>query len=165
MKGFEDAFRIVVAAEGGYVDNPNDPGGATRYGVTEAVARANGYLGPMQKFPLELAKRIYRESYWNAVRAEELPWPVSLYLFDMAVNSGPVQAIKTLQGSLGVLQDGILGPVSMGKALAMGAGQLALFLADRAVFYTELARFPVFGRGWLKRIFLLVQEANSKETV
>lgn len=159
MRGFEEAFRIVIAAEGGYVNHPDDPGGATRWGVTEAVARANGYAGPMEKFPIDLAKRIYKESYWNAVRGDELPWPVSLYLFDMAVNSGPVQAIKTLQKSIGTAQDGIIGPITLSKANALGKDGIAIFLAERAIFYAGLAKFPVFGRGWLKRLFHLVMEA------
>jgi lysozyme family protein len=152
---FENAFRKIIEVEGGYVNNPDDPGGATRWGVTELVARSNGYTGPMEKFPIDVAKRIYKESYWDAVRGNELPWPVNLYLFDMAVNSGPVQAIKTLQKTLNVTVDGILGPVTLSAASAMNKNQQCLFLADRAMFYTQLATFQTFGRGWLKRLFMV----------
>lgn len=155
MTGFEEAFRLVVGVEGDYSDDPNDPGGKTRYGVTELVARAHGYKGPMTLLPLDFAKRVFRESYWQAVRADELPWPLALFVFDMAVNSGPVQAIRTLQRTLRVREDGVLGAVTLMAAQQMSTDQVALYLADRALFYAGLGGFARYGRGWLKRLFML----------
>jgi lysozyme family protein len=158
MTDFDKALKYVLEIEGEFVDHPDDPGGKTRWGITEVVARNNGYTGPMEKLPVDLAKKIYKESYYDAVRADELPWPMCYYLFDMAVNSGPVQAIKTLQKTLRVSVDGILGPQTLAAAQAMGAERQALFLAERAIFYFSLSTFPQFGRGWLKRLFYQAKE-------
>ncbi|MFM7568564.1 MAG: glycosyl hydrolase 108 family protein, partial [Betaproteobacteria bacterium] len=70
---FDECFAALLQHEGDYVDHPDDPGGKTRFGVTEAVARAAGFQGDMQELPLNLAQRIYRERFWDAVRADELP--------------------------------------------------------------------------------------------
>lgn len=69
---FERAFEKLLGHEGGFVDHPKDPGGSTRYGITQRVARANGYEGDMRNFPLAEAKRIARKDYWDAVRADEM---------------------------------------------------------------------------------------------
>lgn len=158
MTHFDKALKYVLEIEGEFVDHPSDPGGKTRWGITEVVARNNGYTGPMEKLPVELAKQIYKESYWDAVRADELPWPMNYFLFDFSVNSGPVQAIQTLQKTLRVSVDGILGPQTLASAQAMGVEKQALFLAERAVFYFGLATFAQFGRGWLKRLFYQAKE-------
>lgn len=158
MTHFDKALKYVLEIEGEFVDHPDDPGGKTRWGITEVVARNNGYTGPMEKLPVDLAKQIYKESYWDAVRADDLPWPMNYYLFDMAVNSGPVQAIKTLQKTLRVSVDGILGAQTLAAVQAMGAERQALFLAERAIFYFSLATFQQFGRGWLKRLFYQAKE-------
>ena len=154
---FDKAWDIIGPIEGGYVDDPDDPGGKTRWGVTEAVARAHGYKGDMKDYPKEEAQRVAKESYWDACRCNEIHWPVNLYLFDMAYNSGPVQAIKTLQRTIGVSDDGIMGPKTMGAIHDMSRDKEELFLSDRAMFYTILAGFRKYGRGWFKRLFHLVR--------
>ena len=80
---FLTAFEKLLKHEGGYSNHPADPGGKTRYGITEAVAREVGYRGNMNELPLELAQRIYKEKYWDAVQAEALP-PDVRTLFLMA---------------------------------------------------------------------------------
>lgn len=155
MPGFDEAFKLVVGVEGGYSDDPNDPGGKTRWGVTEVVARANGYTGRMDQLPVSLAKQIYREGYWQKVRADELPWPLALFVFDMAINSGPPAAIRTLQRTLRLNEDAVLGPITLAASHKMNQDQVALYLADRALFYASLAGFANYGRGWLKRLFTL----------
>ena len=103
---FDQAFDILLKHEGGFSDHAADPGGKTRYGITEAVAREVGYRGDMRELPLDLAKRIYKDRYWDAVRAEELPEAIRYAVFDAAVNSGPRQAILWLQRAVGVRDDG-----------------------------------------------------------
>lgn len=155
---FDQAFTKLLGHEGGYVDHPSDPGGATRWGVTERVARANGYTGHMRDFPELAARHIYRRDYWQAVRADELPEAVRYAVFDAAVNSGTVQSIKWLQRALGVADDGKLGPVTL--AAALKADPLALkgkLLAQRLTFMTDLKTWPAFGRGWARRIASLME--------
>lgn len=99
----------VIAREGGYSDHPADRGGATRWGITEAVARAHGYAGGMRDFPRADARAIYRRIYWDrpnfagvALRAPRL----AAELFDTGVNMRPAVATGFLQRALNALNRG-----------------------------------------------------------
>lgn len=86
---FDLALKHTLGVEGDFSDHPADRGGATRYGVTEAVARKHGYRGAMKDFPIETAKRIYMRDYWAPFDFDEFPdHRIAAYLFDMAVNHG-----------------------------------------------------------------------------
>src|SRR3712207_4155846 len=90
----------VIGREGGYSDNPADRGGATRWGVTERVARAHGYAGDMRSYPREEAVRVYRRLYWMRPgfdRVAEAAPKVAAELFDTGVNMGPEIAVGFLQ--------------------------------------------------------------------
>lgn len=155
---FDTAFEQLLRHEGGFSDHPDDPGGATRFGVTEAVAREVGYRGDMRELPLELAKRIYLERYWKPIRADELPPGVRYALFDAAVNSGPRQAVLWLQRALGVEADGAIGPKTMSAIYAQNAdGLRSKILAQRLKFMAGLSNWPAFGRGWARRIADLME--------
>lgn len=150
---FEQAFEKLIGHEGGYVDHPSDPGGRTNHGVTERVARAHGYQGDMRDLPLETAKEIARAAYWDAVRADELPEAVRFDVFDGAYNSGTGQAAKWLQRAAGVDADGDIGPATLAAAAAADPGRLlARYNGHRLQFFTDLATWPQFGRGWSRRI-------------
>ena len=115
---FARCLDIVLAAEGGYVDNPLDAGGATNMGITRAtLARWRGVVPASDLPKAEVraltraeAAAIYEARYWRRVAGPELPAGLDLALFDYAVNSGPVRAVKTLQTALGVVADGLVGP-------------------------------------------------------
>lgn len=157
---FDQAFHELLGHEGGYVDHPKDPGGATRWGVTERVARSFGYSGHMRDFPVETAKAIYRRDYWDAVRADELPEGIRYAVFDGAVNSGAKQAIKWLQRGLGAVDDGILGPKTLELAKIAHPDRLMRdMLGARLQFMTDLATWPAFGRGWSRRIASILSHA------
>lgn len=150
---FDQAFAVLVGHEGDFSDHPDDPGGKTRYGVTEAIAREVGYRGDMRELPLELAKRIYQERYWKTVRADELPATVRYVMFDAAVNSGPAQAIKWLQRAVNVQDDGIIGPRTLAATAAVDSQRLkAVIIAQRLRFMTDLRNWNSFSRGWARRI-------------
>jgi lysozyme family protein len=88
---FDASFHSVILLEGGYSDDPRDAGGKTCYGITEAVARANGYAGAMDKLPLDKARTIYKSQYWDTLNLDAidaLAPIVAAKLFDMAVNCG-----------------------------------------------------------------------------
>lgn len=150
---FDTAFHHLLGVEGGFVDHPSDPGGATNWGVTERVARANGYTGHMRDLPVETAKQIYRKDYWIPIRAEELPETLRYAVFDAAVNSGNRQAIQWLQRSVGATPDGIFGPRTM-LAVKTHPPETVLrrMLSQRLRFMTDLKIWPQFGRGWARRI-------------
>jgi len=96
----------VIAREGGYSNHPADRGGPTHFGITQAVARANGYAGDMRQLPRAVAETIYRRLYWErpgfAFVAEIMP-KVAAELFDSAVNMGPAAATAFLQRALNAL--------------------------------------------------------------
>lgn len=157
---FDQAFDILLKHEGGFSDHAADPGGKTRFGITEAVARKAGYRGDMRELPLDLAKRIYKDRYWDAVRAEELPEAVRYAVFDAAVNSGPRQAILWLQRAAGVKDDGIIGPQTLAAVHAADPERLLRrFLSQRLRFMTNLPNWGSFSRGWARRIADLMEMA------
>jgi len=157
---FDQCIEKLLTHEGGFSDHPDDPGGATRHGITEAVARRVGYRGDMRDFPLDLAKRIYREEYWNPIKADQLPANVRYIVFDAAVNSGVQQASLWLQRSCNAGLDGIIGPKTIAAAQGADWKDLkAKFLAQRLRFMTQLKNWPSFSRGWARRIADLMEHA------
>lgn len=155
----------VLAFEGGYADHPKDPGGATNMGITRKTLARWRKVSPWWKLPKadvkalgrDEAARIYDASYWQRVHGADLPAGVDLALFDYAVNSGPVRAIKALQASLKVKADGWIGPLTLdalkARIAAAGVTGLIVGLCDgRLSFLQRLATFAVFGRGWSRRV-------------
>lgn len=149
---FDQAFDRLLGHEGGYVNDPRDPGGETNWGITIAVARAEGYKGAMRDLPRDTAKSIYRARYWAAVRADELPDSVRFDVFDAAVNHGVSQAAKWLQRAVGTTPDGVIGAVTVAATRTAGPLLGAKFNAIRLRFYTDLATWPVHGKGWARRV-------------
>ncbi len=150
---FYQAVIHILAAEGGYSNNPKDPGGETKYGITQRTARAHGYKGAMRELPLSVAQAIYRESYWDACRCDELPPAIRLAVFDAAVNSGPAQSILWLQRCLMVTANGVVNKATLAAAQRMDAGELVNMLLNRRLdFLRQLRTWPTFGKGWTARI-------------
>lgn len=150
---FDEAFEALLRHEGGFVDHPADPGGATRFGVTQTVARSEGYRGDMREYPLSDAKRVYRKRYWAALRLDEVPPGIRFDLFDAAVNSGPVQAVRWAQRILHIPDDGKVGPVTIQALNTINVNKfLAKYNGARLHFLTSLPGWTNFGRGWARRI-------------
>lgn len=148
---FETSVAHVLDAEGGFVDDPRDPGGRTNFGISQ---RAHPDVN-IKELTRDQAKAIYRSDYWDAVSAGELPAPVDHVVFDAAVNQGVRAAIKTLQSALGVTTDGIIGPNTLGAVADHDPDQLAeRVLGYRAVRYARTNN-PAFLRGWFNRLFEL----------
>lgn len=155
---FDTAFTTLLGHEGGYVNDPNDPGGETNWGVTIAVARENGYHGAMKELPVAVAKKIYRAKYWDAVSAESLPPAVRYLVFDAAVNSGPAQAVRWLQRAVYTPDDGVIGPKTLLAVNSANPDRLrAQFAAKRLRFMTDLKNWPAHGKGWARRIADLLE--------
>ena len=160
---FDECFRLLLDHEGDFADLKDDPGGKTRFGVTEAVARENGYQGDMRELPMELAKDIYRRRFWDALRAEELPAGVRYFVFDGAAHSGVAQSARWLQRALGVKDDGVVGPQTIAAAAGLDAERLkAAMLAQRLRFMAGLPNWPSFSRGWARRVADLLEVPCSR---
>lgn len=154
---FDTAFTQLLGHEGGYSNHSADPGGETMWGVTVAVARQNGYQGPMKSMPVDLAKAIYRKRFWTPSKCDQLPPAVRYPMFDAAVNSGVLQAAKWLQRAARVEDDGIIGDATL-KAVALMDGNLLVrrMLGQRLRFMTDLRTWDAFGKGWARRIASLL---------
>lgn len=157
---FGRALSRVLLHEGGFVDHPSDPGGATNRGVTfrvyDAYRRRKGLpTQDVRKITAEEIAEIYRLQYWNAVKADYLPAGVDYVLFDGAVNSGPSQSIKWLQRALGnVVVDGIIGQATL-QAVAEHPrpSELINAICDRRMaFLKALRTWRTFGKGWTARV-------------
>lgn len=159
---FQKALKAVLVHEGGYVNHPRDPGGATNFGVTQKVYdawRVGRGLQPRSVKQIDKAEtaKIYEVQYWQAVGGDELPNGVDYVVFDYAVNSGPSRAIKGLQKALkgytGPI-DGILGVRTL-RRVKEDENNDALVdrICDgRMAFLKQLNTWSVFGAGWSKRV-------------
>jgi lysozyme family protein len=117
-----------------------------------------GFEGDMWALPLDLARRIYRERYWDAMRADELPAEVRYLVFDAAAASGVRQSTLWLQRALKVADDGVIGPKTLAAAHASDPQVLkARLLAQRLRFMAGLANWPSFSRGWSRRVADLME--------
>ena len=157
----------IKQSEGGFVDNPRDPGGATNYGITLRT------LSAWRKMPCTVddigaltwgdAREIVKTLYWDTVHGDELPAGLDYCVADAAVNSGPVQAIKWLQRSLGIVADGRFGPVTAQAVKSIRDPKAAIerYDAARLGFMRHLRTWPVFGRGWFARVNLVTERAKG----
>ena len=149
---FDQAFQLLMGDEGGYVDNPADPGGATCWGVTERVARAHGYTGPMRDLPLATAKAIAKAEYWDPYQCDQFDGRVGFLVLDAAYNGG--HPAQWLQRAAGVAQDGDIGPVTIAAVRALDPLRVCMrFSSYHQQYYTSLLQlWPEFGRGWSNRV-------------
>lgn len=158
---FERAVSHIFKYEGGYSYDPNDPGGRTLYGISEAAYPHLWAEAPPTK---EQAKDIYYRDYWLAAKCSDLPAPIAFILFDSAVNLGVSRATKLLQKTVSVTEDGVLGPKTMAALKASDLGYVSeAFLTERALFYANLPHWPHFRRGWMRRLFDLCHYATLLE--
>ena len=157
---------FIFKAEGGYSDNPADPGGPTNFGITLATLRAyegnpNLTAEDVKKLTPAVAREIYRTAYWNRMQCGALPAGLDLEVFDFGVNSGPAESVKTLQRLVGVTQDGSVGPITLAAVRQFNVGDLiGRFAQARLAFYQSL-NMPEFEQGWATRV-AQIQTAATK---
>lgn len=153
---FDEAFPRLIQHEGGYVNDPRDPGGETRWGISK---RSYPHLD-ITNLTLAQAAEIYRRDYWGPAGCEAVPAQIRFDLFDMAVNSGVRQAVRALQRAVGEVEDGILGPRTLQAIGSLPPARLvARFNGARLAFMVALPTWDAFGRGWARRIAANLMEA------
>jgi len=147
MLEFDVAFDRLISHEGGYVNNPADPGGETIYGISK---RSYPNL-IIRNLTRDQAKAIYLRDFWAPLG--DTPGAIKFQAFDFAVNSGIQTAIRKLQAAIGVADDGHWGPMSAAKLASMDVNDvLMLYAAQRLRFMASLKAWDTFGRGWANRI-------------
>jgi len=162
-RNWDKCFDLVIVNEGGYVDNPADPGGATNWGCTKAVWEQ--YIGhevskeDIRNLTKEDVKPLYKRNYWDAIHGDALPSGLDYCLFDCAINSGVGRAAKFIQEIVGVFADGAIGNNTVAAINQMNTVTMINEFSDKRQQFLELLKtFPVFGKGWTKR----VQEVRIK---
>ena len=133
---FDKAFMFVIKHEGGFVDDKNDMGGATKYGISQRSYPSLDIKG----LTLNQARQIYFADYWQRSGAQYMTWPLNLVHFDAAVNCGIGQA---------------------GKFLEQSNHDASRYLDLRREFYKGLKQFGLFGAGWIRRVDELAEVAFS----
>jgi lysozyme family protein len=158
---FKECLDLVLKSEGGWVNNPADPGGETNLGVTKRVWEE--YVGHPVKTMKDLSKDdvapMYELKYWRPCYCEVLPRGLDFVVFSMGVNAGPGRSIKLLQQSIGCVPDGVIGPRTRELiSSSNGANLIAKFSETRREYYRSLGK-PMFEKGWLARVDREEEEA------
>jgi len=160
MNNSERAIPKILKHEGGYVNNPADPGGATNKGITIATFRRyikpGGTIADLKALTESQAVVVYKRQYWDAVSADLLPSGVDYAVADFAVNSGPSRAGKYLQKVVGTAQDGVVGPATIAAARGLSAPDVINDICDERLAFMRRIRggrlWKTFGRGWQRRV-------------
>jgi lysozyme family protein len=155
---YDEALRRLLVHEGGYTDHPSDPGGPTNWGITihdyRRYLKPNATAADVRGMPVDVAKRIYRSKYWDAMRCDELPAGVDYAVFDYGVNSGIGRAGKVLRRLLGLagnsaaVSDEVIAAARRREAKAL----IGAICDERLAFLQGLRTWPVFGKGWGRRV-------------
>ncbi len=149
MSLYLDLVDRVLSHEGGYVNDPNDPGGETKWGISK---RSYPHLN-IKDLTRQDAIAIYQRDFWQRVQGDKLPVPFVFQALDAAVNHGIGNAVRWMQRAAGVADDGVIGPVTLAAVARQEPADLVLnFNAERLEFYAKLQTFDHFGRGWTRRV-------------
>ncbi len=151
MGKFDICIPVILRHEGGYVNNPNDPGGETKYGISK---RAFPQVD-IKALTVERAKEIYRRHYWERMNLEGIEdLELALHVFDHGVNAGPKTAIRILQRIARVKVDGLIGPCTL-RAVNLSHLKDGYEKA-RIEYYIKIAvkrpRLKIFLKGWINRV-------------
>ena len=149
MSAFDFCIEVILAEEGGLVTYPSDPGGTTKYGISQ---RAYPALN-IRSITLDDAKALYKRDYWLLIHGDELPPGLALLMLDSAVNQGTGTAIRLLQEAANARLDGVMGGMTISAAQQQMPGIMTRFAALRAWRYEINRNEEVFGKGWFQRLF------------
>lgn len=153
MDLFKQHIEVVLRHEGGYVNDPVDPGGETNYGISKRAFPKED----IKRLTKARATELYERHYWIPSKAQELPPRLQLIHLDTAVNCGVVMAIRILQLAAGVPDDGVFGP----RTAAAAANVTVNAYADQRLAYYEriIKRKPAlakYRKGWTRRVYSFI---------
>lgn len=166
----KQAIKLILDHEGGYVNDPRDPGGPTNKGITIKTFRAfikkDGSIMDLKSLTTEQATIVYKRRYWDAVMADYLPNGVGYAMTDFAVNSGPRRAILYIQKIVGARQDGRMGPATLKAIETYNTCQLINELCDDRLGFMQRAKdrngnllWPTYKNGWSTRVGRVREQA------
>ena len=161
-ENYDHCLGLILHHEGGYVNHPKDPGGETNKGVTKRVyekwcIEQDLFQKEMKDLKISDVAPIYKNNYWDRIKADSLPHGVDLCVFDFSVNAGTGRGAKYLQTIVGAVSDGAIGPNTLRQVdefvALRGEEDLVVAYSDaRRRYYKKLKTFDTFGRGWLRRV-------------
>lgn len=158
QSSYEAALARLLAHEGGYSNHPSDPGGPTKFGITignyRKYVKPNATAADVKAMTVAQAKPIYRARYWDAQRCDELPSGVDYAVFDYGVNSGigrsgkVLRRVLSLPGTTSTMSDQVIVAARRADAQAL----VTAICDERLRFLKSLKTWPVFGKGWGRRV-------------
>lgn len=148
---FNEVTDFIMLLEGGYGNDPNDPGKETNMGISKAAHPGVD----IKNLTREQARNIYFNDYWTPIRGSDLSMSNCLIIFDCAVNQGVSTAIKLLQKQLKVTEDGVFGPNTLAAYNQRGFN-IQEYAAQRVLRYTESPNFDQYGHGWMLRMMRVI---------
>lgn len=147
---FQQVFANVVGIEGGYVNNPADPGGETKFGISK---RSYPHLD-IKNLTIEQAQDIYFKDFWTFLQCDKLHPALAEFVFDFGVNSGVYAAAKAMQKAVGALPDGQIGPKTLALIAARSSKEIArLVFVSRFKTMAEAPAYENSKNGWGARLF------------
>lgn len=158
---FEQAFERLIGHEGKFTDDPNDRGNWTTGIIGKGILKGTKYGISAMTYPdldiknitLDQAKTIYRRDWWDKLNADNLDTAIVFQVWDFAINAGMGTAKRKLQKSVGMAEDGIIGPLTLKAIQKADLNDLLLkFNAERLNHYTSLSTWPRYGRTWTRRV-------------
>jgi len=148
---FDRAFDIIISPDYEscrYTEDPKDPGGATKFGISQRAYPSED----IRNLTRERAAELYERDYWRKVRGDSVPFCLGFLLFDTAVNCGVNRSIKFLQGAVLVKQDGLFGDMTLNATMACPKHDIIKeYTNDRIHYYQSLKNFDIYGKGWTRR--------------
>lgn len=168
------AFDALMESEGGFTDDIRDPGnflpdgrpGCTNLGVTQRAWE--NFIGrqvthdEMRALTPEQVKPFYKQKYWDVIKADDLPGGIDYMVFDTCVNSGPGRASRILQQCVGTTPDGSIGPATLAAVTNANLEKLIDdYSAARLDYMQSLNGWPVYGKGWERRVKEVAELADS----
>ncbi|ATU46899.1 secretion activator protein [Acinetobacter junii] len=158
---FEQAFERLIGHEGKFTDDKNDRGNWTTGIIGKGILKGTKFGISAMTYPdldiknltLEKAKEIYKRDWWDKLNADSLDTAIVFQVWDFAINAGMGTAKRKLQKSVGMAEDGIIGPLTLKAIQKADLNDILMkFNAERLKHYTSLSTWPRYGKGWTLRV-------------